>query len=512
MKKRIILLLTASVLIIIGINACKHEPPYTGKPATPDYGGFPDGVGKILTDRCASAGCHNAASYSGAGGLLLDSWEHLFDGSNNGAAVVAYSPEFSPLMYFINTDTLQGPTATPVMPDTTSPGKGPLLTQAEYETIRNWIAAGAPDKNGNIPFASNADTRQKIYLTQQGCDLVAVIDAEKKVVMRYIKVGAVNGVTESPHCIRVSPDAQNAYVCFTNGNTLQKINTSTDQVVSSKALTGNTSTPQWNILFISPDNSKVMVCDFNIGGGIVMHNASSLAFEKYFDKMDKPHGVTCNASFDTLYISSQLGNTIYKRPANNPDVSLIQKISLTGAPAVTAKYPGSPDPHEVMMVPDGTKYIVTCEATNEVKVVDAHTNVILKTFTTSDGVGIFPQEIAISKKQHLAYISCQDKSGTDKYKGSVFVFNYDNLTAAGSISANTGNFSQPHGITVDDRNDVLYVASINADGPAPHHATSCGGRAGYYKVFNSAPPFNALNGKTYQVTVAPYSADVRFKN
>ena len=140
--------------------SCKHE-----KAVQPDKAAvaheFPEDIARILVDRCATSGCHNEASYTGAGGLLLDSWTHLFEGGNNGAVVIPYSPENSSLLYFVNTDAAIDITATPTMPYNETP-----LSKEEYTLLRDWIAQGAPDKNGNIPFAENAPLRQKVYVTQ----------------------------------------------------------------------------------------------------------------------------------------------------------------------------------------------------------------------------------------------------------------------------------------------------------------------------------------------------------
>jgi DNA-binding beta-propeller fold protein YncE len=95
-------------------------------------------------------------------------------------------------------------------------------------------------------------------------------------------------------------------------------------------------------------------------------------------------------------------------------------------------------------------------------------------------------------------------------RGSVYVINYNTYEVVAVLN---GDFYQPHGITVDDQTGTLLVASTNGnpDGPAPHHATACGGRAGWYSVYD----INTLlprSNKRYQVTVMPYSADTRFKN
>ena len=161
-----------------------------------------------METKCAVSGCHNAASYTGAGGLLLDSWEHLFDGGNNGAVVVAYSPIFSSLLYFVNDNPDSGLTAVPRMPYNAA-----ALTADEYKTLKDWIADGAPDASGNIPFASNAESRQKIYAIQQECDVLTVIDAEKNVVMRYIPMGR-KASQESMIDLKMSPDGRFLYVAY----------------------------------------------------------------------------------------------------------------------------------------------------------------------------------------------------------------------------------------------------------------------------------------------------------
>lgn len=190
MRKLIFTAAALGLLAAVAGTACKPKKP--SPQPSPDYGKFPDAVGKILVSKCATSGCHNAASYQNAAGLQLDTWEHLFLGSGNGAVVVPYNADYSPLLYFVNTNAARGTVATPTMPY-----NNPPLSDAEYNTLKEWIANGAPDKDGNIAFAADEDTRQKIYLTQQGCDLVAVIDAKSELVMRYIGVGTSNGDRKS---------------------------------------------------------------------------------------------------------------------------------------------------------------------------------------------------------------------------------------------------------------------------------------------------------------------------
>ena len=140
------------------------------------------------------------------------------------------------------------------------------------------------------------------------------------------------------------------------------------------------------------------------------------------------------------------------------------------------------------------------------RIFDAKKDTLIKTLV----VGNFPQEIAMSKTKPYAFITCsEDISSYPGFKGSVYIINYNTLNITKRIDA---PFYQPHGINVDDRNSIFYVYSrnVNPSGPAPHHSSNCGGRNGYYQVFD----LNTLNLKTtkrFETIVDPYSADTRFK-
>ena len=142
---------------IVWITSCTHKSQVVVTPVA-DTSGYPDSIAKIIVANCAISGCHNQASYQNAAQLLLTTWANMFNGGAYGAEVVAYSPKYSPLLYYVNAYDSSDPIAN-------DPGHiAKPLTLQQYNTLKNWIVKGAPDKNGNIPFASNATLRQKIYL------------------------------------------------------------------------------------------------------------------------------------------------------------------------------------------------------------------------------------------------------------------------------------------------------------------------------------------------------------
>jgi DNA-binding beta-propeller fold protein YncE len=493
MIQRILPILCCLCILMV---SCKHDAikPYEG-----DSGNFPPEVAKIIVNKCATAGCHNAASYENSGGLLLDSWEHLFDGGDNGAVVVPYSTEYSSLLYFINTDSAEGIVLAPTMPKDM-----PSLSKEEYNTIRNWIAGGAPDNKGNIPFASDADTRQKIYMTMQACDKVAVIDAKKNVVMRYISVGT-SATTEVPHCLRVSPDGQYAFVSFTAGNTMQKISTTTDQVVADIPLPMGGS---YNVFLISPDGTKVIVSDWRSSGQLVYINLLTMKQKIFNGQYAYPHGVASNPSFDTFYVLAQYGNAMYKF---DYDGFMNKTLSIDGTPpsVTTDTNANSRNPHEIVMTPDYSKYLITCEKSNEVRIMSRANDSCIVAIP----VGAKPQEIAISHKHPLAFITCMEDEpttiGSVTFRGSVYVINYQTNQL---ITAIKGKFSSPHAIAVDDKNNTFYFAdrNVNPNGPAPHHTTNCLGKNGAYHVYDMTT-LQPADTRKFEVLPDPYSADSRFK-
>lgn len=506
MRKLMFVVTVMICISIAGCTSCNNKKPTTPQPTA--LGGYPDKVGAILVNKCATAGCHNEASYMNSAGLRLDKWEHLFEGGGSGASVVPYSPDFSPLLYFVNTDPARGTVATPTMPFDPMGGTANALTTEEYNTLKEWITNGAPNDKGEIAFADDAENRQKFLLTQQGCDLVAVIDAKSNLVMRYIRIGVENGIIESPHCLRTSGDGKYAYISYLNGTATQRIDTKNDLVANTLMLGSGS----WNIIYVSPGDSMIITTDWRSNGRVLYAGTEPMSLRPELTGSGAgafifPHGITTTRTGDTSLITAQYGNVIYKYA---PKVPYYKRISLNGKDPIATNSGDktSPNPHEILMTPDYSKCFVTCEGTNEVRVLDPYTDKVLDSIP----VGTFPQEMAISRTKPFLFVTCMEDGANPNpgRRGSVYVINYNTHQIVGKIY---GDFYQPHAIAVDDLNGKVLIASTNANpgGPAPHHATACGGRAGWYSIY-SLSSLEPVNTRRYQVTVMPYSADVRFKN
>lgn len=466
---------------------------------TPDYGGYPDEVGKIIVNKCATAGCHNDISKEGAAGLSLEGWDRLFEGGRNSAAVVPYSHEYSTLFLFSNTYSDLGQTLTPTMPYGRTP-----LTREEVQVLKDWINAGAPDRNGFVKFSDNAN-RKKIYVANQGCDVVTVVDNETLLPMRYIDVGKLSAAIDAPHMIKVSPDNNHWYIVFiahTSGTSLvQKFRTSDDTHVGDVTIPAGS----WNTFAFSNDSKKAFIIDWSANGKIAYVNVENMTLIDTWQGSGlylEPHGSAMGPNGDSLYVTAQNGNCIYK-------ISPIDPIS----PGMVSLDPSAPaDPasatlkiHEISFSPDGSKYIVTCQGTNDIRIVQTSNDSVLAIIPVP--AGSLPSEISFSESTNYAFVTCTEDITTFPGKrGSVAVIDYTTNSLVKFIHPGF----QPHGIAVHDDNGIVVVANRNVttSGPAPHHTNSCGGRNGYL-TYIGLGTLEMVPGKKLEVSADPYSVAVR---
>lgn len=477
-------------LTILVFSSCKKDK--SEDPVTVESD-FPPDVDAIITKKCATSGCHNTQGKSTAGGLDLSDMEHMLQGTGAGAVVIPFRPDQSTMLFFTNTDSTLGPVLKPTMPFDLPP-----LSTQEYLTLKNWIENGAPDENGTIPFSGNP-LRRKLYVVNQGCDLLSVFDAQKRVIMRYYDLGVQTGISESPHNIKVTPDGKYFLVVFLFGDFVQMFRTGDDSFVANIPI-GDGVSGNWNTITISSDSRKAYAVDY-AGNRIAFIDLLSKTsttkgpFPLFYG--NGLHGIALNATDDTLYVAEDLGNGLLTIPVN--DIPGYDERNLR------ALYPdtGALGIHEVAFTPDHTKYFITCGNANQVWVFDAATNAVLDTFH----VGIKPLEIAFSKSSSTpyAFITCQEANTFPGTVGAVEVINYQTMQHIKTLKAGW----QPHGIAVDDVSGLLYVVNrnVNTNGPAPHHTTGCG-RNGSLSTFDintwqklSGSP--ELSSDPYQIAIRP---------
>lgn len=453
-----------------------------------NYGNYPNDVGRIMVLKCATAGCHNSTSYPASGGLNLITWEDLFSGSSAGSPVIPYRSDFSSLCYFINTYSDLGNINTPTMPYNEE-----RLTREEVITIKNWIDAGAPDLKGNIKWGDNPN-RKKIYVANQGCDVVTVFDAETQLPMRYITVGRNPGFIEVPHMVKVSPDGQYWYVIFTASSYMQKYRCSDDALVGEVNLNNAL---DWNTFIITDDGKKAYCVSWTNLGKIASVDLTNMRLINTLFPFSFPHGVALNSANDTLYVTAQQGNYIMKLDTSLASMPT-QSITLDGLPVNNGN---SLNPHEILLSPDGQQFYITCQNSNDVRVLDIATNTVSHVIP----VGTYPVEMALSPLKNKLFVTCmEDETSFPGFHGSVSRID---ITTFSEMRIQVG--FMPHGLAVDESKGLIYVASRNilSSGPAPHHTSVCAGRNGFVNFID----LNSFKLKTKRTEISsdPYSVAIR---
>lgn len=452
--------------------------------------GYPENIEKIIVQKCANPGCHNTESKDGAAGLDLSTWDKLFEGGRNGPTVIPYRSDFSTLLYYTNTDSTQGLTLLPTMPYNSSP-----LSTLEYNLLLDWIQNGAPNKDGQVKFSDNP-SRRKFYVSNQGCDVVTVFDSETRKAMRYIDVGNSPSI-EVPHQVKVSPDNQFWYPIFYAGNVIQKYRTSDNFMVGEVDITFGS----WNTFAISNDSKYAFIVDWNPTGKVAVVDLENMTLLTMYSGLTWPHGSNVNTSMNTLYLTSQYGNFIYKVDITDllqPDV---EEISLQ-----TGQQPSSSsslDPHEILLSADESKYYVSCQRSNEVRVLQTSNDSLLAVIP----VGNSPVELALSANFPYLLVSCMEDvttfAGDSTKRGSITIINTNNNQIIKSVYTGW----QPHGIAIDNVSNTAFITNRNVQGgPAPHHASACGGRNGSVSAID-LNTLNVMDFKT-EVSVDPYGIGI----
>ncbi len=456
---------------------------------TPDFNDYPAEIGKLFYTKCATPGCHTDASKDAAGDLSLQSWNKLFEGSDDGAGVIPYRHDYSTVFSFCNTFPDLGFSNLPAMPYNKN-----NLTRDEVSLIKKWIDAGAPNSAGFVKFSDNSN-RKKFYVTNQGCDVVTVFDQQTLLPMRYINVGNTAG-TEAPHNIKISADGQFWYILSIQGNSLQKYRTSDDTFVGEAIL----SVKNWNTLTLSNDGQTAYAVDWSSTGDVAEVNLNTFTVNHNIG-FNYPHGSCLNPAGDTLYITQQnSSNKMYKIPVN--DFSSFTEVNL-----FTTTPTSFLNSHEVLFSPDGTEYFVTCQGTSEVRIFQQGTDQLLAIIP----VGALPSEMSVSLTHNYLFVTCEeDTLSFPNTRGSIAVIDI----SSNSLITKIDSGWQPHGIAVDDDKNVVVVANRNATtgGPAPHHIGGCGGRNGYVTFIDMNTLSLLKNGnsdKKVELSADPYSVAVR---
>lgn len=397
---------------------------------------YPGNVNSVIQANCMGGDCHSKSTTSNAG-LDLSTWEKMTSGSIYFNDVIPFTAVKSHLFGHVNTNSSLGPVLTPTMPLARN-----HLSAADQMTIFNWINQGAKSADGKIPYS---EATKKIFVVNQNEDMVSVIDADTKRLIRIISVGTqyrpaaiammpdlktfivamagAKGVIRKydaanysslgecisnlvPSDIAITPDGSKGYMTDDSysGNRFGVFDPLTMQLtktISSPLLVEPLS------VAVSPDGKYAYICGHgsdnivridtrtdSVMGCLTLGTDVPVPVPNGYSRKYLPQKIVISADSKTMYVTSE-------------NTSEVVVFDLT-RDSIIARIPTPILPCGAALTPDGSELWTAEWGSSKVHVISTATNQVL---TEIDSVGKDPHAITITPDGAFAYVVCEFSAG-----------------------------------------------------------------------------------------------------
>ncbi len=423
-------------------------------------------VQPIFKQNCLSSGCHN--SRDRANGLELTSWESLIRGSDYGAVIISGHAHHSHLI-----EHLEGET------EPRMPLNRPPLPEEQIEFIARWVEEGARNDAGQRPYEN---LTKKVYVSNQGDDLISVISTEHNIVTRLLEVGD-SPALDVPHNLFIDPQKRFLYTSLIGSGEIWKFDIITDTFVG-KASAGNTSA---NVV-VNPDGSKAYVTNWDItnpnGRAVQVIDTATLTKLQQINVGLAPHGINFSHDGKLIYVTNYFSDSI--SILNAADNTEIARVLL--APDINPVRSSKYQPLQVALTPNDRFAYVTCFASHEVRVIDT----AAKSVIAAIPVGKAPFLLEVTPDGQFVYVANQQSDNMSVIR-----------VASNQVIATIESpaFANPHGIAFTPDWRYAYVTNENLSGDYnSHHPTEHGSNNGNVLVIDTAT-FRVI--KTIEVEADP---------
>ncbi|MBK8550921.1 MAG: beta-propeller fold lactonase family protein [Ignavibacteria bacterium] len=414
---------------------------------------------------CSTPSCH--ASENSAAGLDLTNWQNILNGSNSGTMVIPYNGFWSHMVSFLNSDT----NLAPVTLDSLFP-QYHKINQNDVVTIFDWINDGAKNEIGQVAF-SNVPINEKGFITNQAADLVAVIKPDTRQVIRLIPVGGIGSALNSPHYIKLSPDNNYFYVSLIGAGYVQKFDANTHSQIGVNMQAGQSPAH----IEISSDGLSGYVTNFESSGSVKTtrkFNTSTMTITDVFSepRMTGPHGMALTNDGNTLYVTSEIGEYIFKINTNSFYASDTTYIKASIDPSVPPSGNGTGNfrPYQILLSPDESLLFVSCRGSNEVRVYNSSD--LTQVNSIPLGSNAFPLLMKFTNDGNYLFV-CNRNNNT------VSVINTASQTVQTTI---TGVGIQPHGVDFTADGQYAFIACETQSGFDGHHPSVGSKKIGVTRV------------------------------
>ena len=345
------------------------------------------------------------------------------------------------------------------------------------------VIDGATDTvTANVPVGSNPmgvavdNVSDTIYVTNAGSDNVSVIDGATDTVTANVPVGSY------PTGVGVDRTTDTIYVANRNSNTVSVINGTTNTVTATLLVGGQ----PWGVGVDSvTDRIYVTDCAWDT---VSVINGSANSISATISVGQCPEGVGVNERTDDIYVANTWSNSVSM--IDGPSNSVWGNPTVSGSPweigvdmATNTLYVAGRGANNLSVISGSSAKVtaaetvgpglwgvgvdeitdtlyVASELSDSVRVVDGSTNNLTVTIPIAPPYPSFPINLGVDTVAGRIYV-------LDNFQcapfptglGCLTVLNHTTHAVIATIPLQT----EPEGLAVDSRTDMIYVSNVNGD-------------------------------------------------
>ncbi len=437
-NKKNFFLIFISIVIILFLSSCTlTENPEEAKKKENNYYETKE-VSNILNKKCATSGCH--ASSKPVNGFSTEIQPEIMKGATNrpvdglynygygGEDIIPYNVNKSLLMQF-----LKGNLDTKLSYDHT------MLSKGEISILEDWIASGAKDYKGDVPYSTPESYR--VYVCNQYSEYISIIDGTNKVVSHLTDV--YNPLTEFDTPYWVAEYGAYYYVTLSSAGKIIKFKKSDNSVV---ATINGLSEP--GIIKINRDGTKAYVSRAytteKTYSSIYVVDITNMFIMKEIDLTvdGLPHGLAIDNLRGFIFVADAINNLIHVINIYT-DLLIDTRFNL-----VNDYYPLF-----LAVSPDGNYLYITANNTNQLLVANAGSRLVISKIDLLSN----PMGVTVSSNGQKIYIASNGGNAVEVVTKSAAFWNKTNTITHPA-------FSMPFAIDITSDDKYVYVTNQNLNG------------------------------------------------
>lgn len=246
-------------------------------------------------------------------------WEDLF-GSPAGELIIPFDAERSNFVRFVER-----------LPETESipyPGLRNLRSE-ELAYVKRWIEDGARGPEGKVPYS---DSQNLLFACIQGENAVAVIDADRRQVIRWVSMDdhGLESTPHGPHHIVFESDGSAMYVSMVSGGIIAKLSMDLSMDPSSpEFLLGHTPVGEFatpGMMAIDANSNRLYVgrstlsTETTADFGVI--DRETMTIEKIATPFNVPHALSITPDGRYVLTAALTGNRVAVYDAETEDLAI----------------------------------------------------------------------------------------------------------------------------------------------------------------------------------------------